>query len=371
MTKQVTSTVEDDFCRPKSSIAAIGLLLVAIVVILSLAKSLLIPITLSLIFALLLSPLMRVMEKAKIPSSAAAALLVLTFLGVGVTLISSLADPAKEWLQEAPRTIRQLQQDLASTPGNVGDNIQNVAEEVEELTDVENDNSGLPAREVVVKESGGVVTSMLGGLTTAFAVLTAVFFLTFFFLAYGNDLLSTLAHLGRNASERRRIIVTLHAVQTRLAQYLLTVSIINSCLGLLVAGFAWKLGIENPALWGTMVALFNFAPYAGAIASLAVLTLVSLSSFNTLSEAIILPLSFMILTAIEGQLITPSILGLRMSINPLLVFLAVMIWGWLWGIIGALVAVPLLICFVAFAEGIPGLRPVADFCHGGPEGNDG
>lgn len=352
--------------RPRSSIAATGLLVLGIAVVLYFARSILIPITLALVLSLLLSPIMRAMTRLKLPRPIAAGILVLGFLLTVVVLIGALAQPAENWLEEAPQTLRELRSDLYAARGQL-DGIEDVAKEVDNLAAVD-DEAGVPAQEVVVKEPG-LIASMLGGLTTALTALAVVMFTTYFLLACGRDLIRAVAAFGDTWSERRKILVSARDVQQQLGRYLGIVTIINISLGLLVGMLGYVLGINNPALWGAMVALFNFAPYAGAVVSFVVLSIVSLSTFDGLGQAAIFPLSFLVLTAVEGQLITPSILGYRMSINPLFVFLAVVLWGWLWGIVGALLAVPLLVSFIALAENVPQLHATVKFLRGGTSGD--
>ena len=121
------------------------------------------------------------------------------------------------------------------------------------------------------------------------------------------------------------------------------------------------LDVPNPFLWGTMVALFNFAPYVGAVVSTGVLTVVGLSTFDTLGDSLTPAAVFLCLTILEGQLITPTILGHRMALSPIFVFLAVIVWGWLWGIAGALMAVPIVTGLKVVCDHVPGLARVGDF----------
>ena len=121
------------------------------------------------------------------------------------------------------------------------------------------------------------------------------------------------------------------------------------------------LNVPNPFLWGTMVALFNFAPYVGAVVSASVLTVVGLSTFDTLGESLAPAAVFLCITIVEGQLITPTILGQRMALSPIFVFLAVIVWGWLWGVAGALMAVPIVTGLKVICDHVPGLAWVGDF----------
>jgi predicted PurR-regulated permease PerM len=151
---------------------------------------------------------------------------------------------------------------------------------------------------------------------------------------------SLLVQLGSTQDSRRRISMMLRDVRKEVSTYLNTVTMINIALGIAVGLAMWWLGVPDPALWGVMVALFNFAPYIGAAASAFVLTVVGATAFDTLGQALLVPALFLVLTVIEGSVVTPIILGRRVSLNSLLVFLSVVFWGWIWGPAGALMAVP-------------------------------
>jgi predicted PurR-regulated permease PerM len=132
--------------------------------------------------------------------------------------------------------------------------------------------------------------------------------------------------------------------QRELSHYILYVSLINVGLGLTTAAVLWLMRFEDPLLWGSMVALLNFAPYVGTIFSLAVLAMAGVVQYGLMWEALLPALAFFILNAVESQLVTPAVLGRNMRMNPLVIMLWLMLCGWLWGMAGVLIAVPLLVC---------------------------
>jgi predicted PurR-regulated permease PerM len=189
----------------------------------------------------------------------------------------------------------------------------------------------------------------------------AVTFLTaFFLLAGGEEQSRRILTFGKSWAAKKRIIRVSREIQKEVSRHLRTVTLINICLGVAVGLVLWQLEIPNPGLWGTMVAILNFAPYVGAIVSTIVLATVGATTFANLTDALLVPGTFLLLTALEGALITPLILGRRLSLSPLTVFLSVVALGWLWGVVGALIAVPLVSSLKVILAHSNSARPLAN-----------
>lgn len=341
-----------------------GLFVLALAYTLYLAAGLLIPITISILLSILFFPVVRNLARWGVPRALSSAMIVAVIVLIVGLAISTLSEPAQEWLSEAPQSLRQVKGEILEASENLKD-IKELAQEVEGLTDVE-DESDTEAPQPVVVHGPGVIEQFLGNLPLLIGTAVVMIFLTFFMLVSGDELLRKATRCGRTFTERRQIVTIARRFQTELSRYLSTVTIINIILGCVTALALWLLGVPNPALWGTMAGLFNYAPYLGAVVSALVLTVVGLMNFPTLGEALLVPGTFIVLTTLEGQLITPAIVGRNMSINPLMVLLSVIVWGWLWGIAGALLAVPLLTSFRAVCEYYPPLRQVAEFLSNQP-----
>jgi predicted PurR-regulated permease PerM len=349
--------------RSASSPAMIGLFFLALIASLYLAAELLVPVAFAILLNLLFSPAVRWLSRRRVPVVLGAGVLVVAMIAIIVFALATLAGPANAWLDDAPRTVRELQQQMTAAKGNLA-NIQELADEVEQLSAEDS-----PQRVQTVEVKGpGVIESVVGGLPTVAAFAGVVIFLTFFLLASGDSLLRRMTSCGRTWSERRRIVMIARQIESDLSRYLATVTVINAGLGIAVAVTMYFLEVPNPLLWGVMAYLLNFAPYVGALTSAAVLTLVGLMTFDTLGEALMVPGAFLCLTILEGQLLTPSILGNRMSLSPIVIFVAVIFWGWLWGIGGALMAVPLMTCIKVVCDQVPGLRLASNFLSRDPAG---
>lgn len=343
---------------PAGLYALRGLFLLAVGFTLHTAAPLLTPIAIAVLLSLLLSPVVRGLSRRGVPASATAAVLVISLVVAAGSFMAWLSAPAEQWLAEVPKTVRELREHLSDLGGPL-DDLQRVTNEVDTLTTALGDEE--KKKPVSVEfASPTMVEGLLGSAPQALASIGVVVFLTFFLSAAGETLLRRVTRLGRTWSERRRIVCVIRGIQSDISVHLRTITIINVTLGLITAGLMYLLGIPNPMLWGAMVALFNFAPYLGAAMSTVVLTLVGVSTFDTLQQALVVPGVFVALTTLEGQLITPAVLGQRLALSPTVVFLSVVLWGWLWGITGALIAVPMTAAIKVILDYWPGMGRIAE-----------
>lgn len=168
--------------------------------------------------------------------------------------------------------------------------------------------------------------------------------LVVFLLVYGPGIYLTAIEVVPWFQDKAAASKLVSDTQRELSRYILYISLINAGLGLTTAGVLWLLHFEDPLLWGSMVALLNFAPYVGTIFSLAVLSMAGVAQYGMVWEALLPALAYFVLNAIESQVVTPAVLGRSMRMNPLVIMLWLMLWGWLWGMAGVLIAVPLLVC---------------------------
>jgi predicted PurR-regulated permease PerM len=341
-----------------NSIATMGLFVLAIVAVLYVAAPLLIPIAFAGLISLLLSPAVRLMSRWRIPTKIGAMMLVVAMVVAVVAALSNLAGPANQWLNDAPTSIRELQKQVLASREHL-ENIQELADEVDQLKTTASANKP----QAVVVTGPTVVESLVGGLPALATFLGIVIFLSYFLLASGDQLLRRATRCGRTWSDRRCIVTIARQVQSDLSRYLRTVTIINIALGISTATTMYALDVPNPLLWGVMAGLLNFAPYVGALVSATILTLVGLMTFSSLAAALSVPGAFLVLTILEGQLLTPAIVGRRMSLGPTIVFLSVITWGWLWGVAGALMAVPIVTTLKVVCDHVPKLKPVGHFLH--------
>ena len=266
-------------------------------------------------------------------------------LGAGLTLgIYSLKEPAAEWLKEAPQSLRQLQYRIAE----IREPISDVKAATDALDDLRN-GSETPGNEVVLKTSALDEVLFVETSATLMAVFTTLVVL-FFVLGWGDRLFRNIVSALPRFRDRREAVVLVKEVEHSITVYLATISLINLVLGIVVAVVMHLLGMPNPLLWGVVAGVLNYIPYLGPAITAIILAFAAVLSFPTLGEALVVPTVFLMITAIEGNFITPYAVGSQLTLNPLLIFLSLLLWFWMWGIIGALLTVPILVCVKAVLD---------------------
>jgi predicted PurR-regulated permease PerM len=185
--------------------------------------------------------------------------------------------------------------------------------------------------------------------------------LLYFLLAYDGVFLAKLIKLMPTLSDKKRAVSIAHEIEGQVSRYLFTITLINCCLGVAVGTAVGFLGMPNPFMWGVMVAILNFIPYLGALTGIVLMTLAAMLSFPSASYALLFPAAYFILASLEGNFITPMVMGRSLTLNPVLVLLSLTFWGWMWGIVGIILAVPILAAFKIFCSHIEPMEPLAEF----------
>lgn len=346
--------------RPGWRFSRVGLFVIVLFGVLYQAAELFIPIAIAVLFTLLLSPIVRRLSRLGLPRALAAALVVMAALGVIGSGVWALSGPALEWVESAPRSLHEARDKLDSLRRSLEDvqkATQEVAEAAEQATGG-NDPTRPPPQKVVVQEPGLAFAFVVGtGQVLATAMVTVV--LLYFILASGDVMLRKALRLAPTLGHKRRTVRIFRRAERDVSLYLGTITLINAALGAITAGAMWALDMPNPLLWGAMAGVLNYVPFLGAATTLVVIAVVSLISEPTILDAALPPLVFFALTAAEGQLVTPALVGRRLTVNPVAVFLALMVWGWMWGVPGILLAVPLLTTFKIVCDATPAMAPIA------------
>ncbi len=316
-----------------SQIATIGIFVLLAGVCLYLCRPVILPATAAVVIALTLAPLVRRAKIVGVPpwlSAIVLAILIMMVLGGIATLIAA---PVTEWIGRASQIGETIRQKLyvLDQPLNA-------------LKDLQNAFTGDSGNAVAVQESQlGMVTPVLAFVTPAVAQLVIFFVALLFLLASQVQIRRELPSLFSKRDTRLRVIRIFNDIGHNLASYLAMVTLINIGLGIVVAAGAWAYGFPNPILFGVLAAVLNYIPYIGPACIVIILFGVGLVTFPDLLHAVLPPASFVVLTTIEGQIISPTVLGSRLPLSPLAIFLSLVFWAWLWGPIGALLAVPLAI----------------------------
>jgi predicted PurR-regulated permease PerM len=343
-----------------------GLLLIALVFLLKEASAIVLPVLVALILTFVLAPAVRTMRHHGLPESVSAAMLVTTLVGCTVLSVALLAEPVAQWWQRAPvavsQALNQVDKWRAAIPG-FGPPVERRSSNRAAPTPPTD-----PVRERIASE-GVALTAQALGIGLKFLVSTAATtILLYFLLASEHWVLSRCIELLPHRPRLRAMVLGgLRAAQRDISRYVASVSVINIGVGLVVSGTMWFVDLPNPGFWGALAAIFNFIPYLGPLIMCGLLLAASLAAslgdagFAALAAPV---LSYLCIHAIESNFVTPMVIGKRLSMNPLSVLLSVMFWGWLWGVAGAVLAVPLLICLRSISQRNRQMRPVAVYLRG-------
>jgi predicted PurR-regulated permease PerM len=350
--------------RPLFSLSIYGLLTLALLYTLYFAKSLLMPIVVAMLFSLLLSPLVSLFKRLYIPRSLSAILLI-TMIGGPMTLLSiELAGPAQKWMEQLPKLSAQLTEELDNISQAIS--VDPTPEINKEILPEKEKKSGFFSwfssddddEPVVIEEKknnsvlsarvtqGGIdiIISILVATPLALAQFMTFLILVMFLLIFGPGLYANYLKALPLETNNHRSAALIGKLQRELSRYILTVTIINTGLGITIAGVFWMMGINDALLWGALVGLLNFAPYLGSIMALIILSLAGITQYGLEAAALVPAAVYFGINMFEAQFITPTVLGRHMQLNPLILILWLLVWGWLWGAVGVLVAVPLLVC---------------------------
>ena len=341
--------------RPRAPMSLVVLATLAVAYTLWATQELILPVLLAMFFALIGNPIIRLLQRLRVPRFLGALAVLCSGIALAILLGQQLVQPAGEWLREAPQELRTLAPKLQKLTKPVQD-ANKAAENIARAAGGE--NTAKPVQ-VVRTEANDPYKSLTATPRVAASVL-AVVLLTFFFMVYGQDLQRHAIALLPDRQKKKLTVEILHAIETEVSRYVLTISAINAVVGLVFAGclfFFLDLPMDEALLWGTMALLLNFAPYVGPLIGITAMLLMGFASYDETLRALAPAAIYLGLHTLEGQIVTPIVLGRRMALSPLVLILALMVFGWLWGIVGLLLAVPMLVCVkivLARIEGMDG-----------------
>jgi predicted PurR-regulated permease PerM len=328
-----------------------GLMSLAVIYTLALAQKFLVPVTLAVLLSLVLAPVVRWLERFHVPRTLGAGFIVLMLLSALSYGLASSVEPVSNWFEHAPRILRQIEQKVYPIKKTV-EEVSKTAEQVDRIASISTTQTvevkGISFRDVLYANARGLITG---------TVMTAL--LLYFLLAWGRFMLMRVIGLLDEHDRRQRYLELSSILEGEVSKYLFTITLINFVLGTVVAAALYAFGMPNPLLWGAVAALLNYIPYLGGMVTASLLGVTALLTFEGLSLPALVVAAFAGLTILEGQILTPLVLGRRLALNPLVVFLSVVFWFWLWGVMGALMAVPMLITLKLIGDRVEAMRPIA------------
>jgi predicted PurR-regulated permease PerM len=343
--------------RPPAPAAVTVLALLGVLYTLYFARTFLIPIAFAVLLAFVLSPAVRLLDRLRIPTWLSAAIVVLGLVAVSGFGVYQLSGPVRTWTGDAPATLAKARLEIRELLRPL-ERVSETAEQVEAVTGGEPSNGS--ATEVVVR--GPTLGERLFGSTQRFMTyLLEVLVLLYFLLAAGNLFLEKVIKVLPNLQDKKKAVRIARQTEASISTYLIANLGINVVEGFMVGTAMWALGMPVPLAWGLLTVIFEFIPYIGALAMLFLLTVTALVTFDNPWHILMVPGAFLLANLIQANIITTLVLGKRLALNPVALFIGLAFWFWIWGIAGAFIGVPLLAVFKIMCDNIESLAPVGEF----------
>lgn len=334
----------------------IGIFILMTIAALYFARAFFMPVILAFLLALTLTPIVRFLRKRGIPEVVSATLLVLLSIFVFACAGYLLSGPVIDLINNSSSIGQQLTERLAQFKRPL-QRVMDLSHQLEALTETSQE----PGVQKVAVAPSGMLSTAASNILEAGTSITIVFVLSLFLLASGTLFYEKIIQSFASLSQKKRALRVVYDVEREISHYLLTVALINAGLGTVIGLGLWGLGMPNPLVWGAAAALLNFLPYVGAMLTILLVTVIALISFDTISYALLAPAFVLLCDIVEGQFVTPMVVGRRLEINAVAIFIAIAFWSWLWGFVGALMAVPLLVVIKVFCDHFDGLSHVGNF----------
>ena len=333
----------------------VGIFALLVFYFLYFASPILIPIIAALLLSMLLAPFVRLLEWVRVPRALGSLIVVVAAAGALLGIAASLSGPAQSWLTE-PERLSRLEEKLRPMTA-LFEKLQYATAQLEKTT-APRDGPAVQKVEVTRPGLSGLLSTGSGHVTST---IVAVIGLLYFFLVSGDTFLRKLVLVTPSLKDKKRAVEIVRNIETDISFYLVMVTALNVAMGFMVAATAAVLGIPDPFLWGALAALLSFAPYVGEFVIIILLSLAGILTFDSLVQALVAPTIYFVLMTICWQGVVPFVVGRRMTLSPVAVFIAIIVLGWMWGVVGALVAVPVLASVKIICDRIGSLRPIAEF----------
>jgi predicted PurR-regulated permease PerM len=344
------------YLRKGVAVSIIGTFIILTVAALYYARAFFLPLVLASLITLTFMPMVRWLHRRGIPLALSAILIVVT---IGVVVGSAalvLADPVAKMVADAPQVTRQLNDrfDFLKRPMAM---LVEAGQQVQKLAEPATPDG---TQKVVIAQSG-LVAWAADTLTGIGTTIGATLILTVFLLSSSDGFLQKIVRAVPSLSDKKRSLRIVHDVEFEISRYLITITGINIVFGALVGTMMAFYGMPNPLVWAVAAAMLNYVPYVGSITGIGLTTVIAVVTFPTLTLAALPPITYLGLHLLESTFFTPLVLGRRLELNAVAVLVALAFGGWLWGIVGALIAVPMLVVIKAFCDHFPGLATFGDF----------
>lgn len=326
------------------------LLVLAVLTVCYFASDIILPILLAIVLKLLFQPAMRLLERLRVPRALAALLLILTVFGVIVGVGAALSGPATAWGEKLPGGVQRLEERLKFLSQPIGA-LQKFLHQFDGAA--AGGGSGPTLAETLMKGTQHFASGF-------FETILILFFL----LVSGDTFLRRMVEIVPSFSDKRRVVDLSQQIEENVSAYLVTITLMNGAVGI-ATGFAmWACGLGDPVLWGTVAFLLNYVPIMGPVVGVGLFLLAGLLTIDPLWQALLPAGLYLLIHIVEGEAITPMLLARRFTLNPVLVIISLIFWFWMWGVPGAVLAVPMLAMAKIICDGVRPLNAVGHFLEG-------
>jgi len=327
------------------------MLAIAVLVVCYVAASIILPIILAIVMKLLFQPGMRLLERLRVPRSLAALLLIFAVFGVIVGVGAALSGPATAWAEKLPEGVQRLEERLRFLSQPIGA-LQKFLHQFDGAA-----AAGGPTGPTLAE------TLMKGTQHFASGFFETILIL-FFLLVSGDTFLRRMVEIVPSFSDKRRVVEISQQVEENVSAYLVTITLMNLGVGVATGLVMWACGLGDPVLWGTVAFLLNYVPIMGPFAGVALFLFAGLLTIDPLWQALLPAGLYLLIHLLEGEAITPMLLARRFTLNPVLVIISLIFWFWMWGVPGAILAVPMLAIAKIICDGVRPLNPLGHFLEG-------
>jgi predicted PurR-regulated permease PerM len=336
-----------------------GLFALGALAALYVASSIILPVVLALVLNLLLQPAVRLLGPVHVPRAVGALLTVFLVIGALVGLVAALSVPAASWAERLPEGIPRLEAHLEVIKGPI-QALQKIIQQAEQAADAPPGRGSI----VSVRRDLGITGALFAGTRSVLDGLFTTVLVLYFLLVAGNIFLRRIVEILPTFSNKRQAVDISQQIQEDISAYLVTITAMNATVGVATAVAMYLCGLGDPLLWGTTAFLLNYIPIIGPLLGVCIFVLVGLLSFESLWSALLPPAIYLGIHLVEGETLTPMLLARRFTLNPVLIILSLVFWFWMWGVLGAILAVPMLAILKIISDRLRPLKALGHFLEG-------
>ena len=339
-----------------------AMLFIALIAAMYFARDFMLPVVLALFVALTLRPIIRYLDRRGVPAAFTALVFVIVILTSSFALIYLLSAPISSWVDQAPQLFRTFSEKFSGLRSPI-DTISNLSQKLNSATEP---TSGNPAQEVVIHTATlpAMFAIITGYPMQILITLSATLVIAVFLMASGNLFYEKMVRILPHLTARKRALRIVYDIESAVSAYVLTISALNAGFGVLICVVYYFLGMPLPYLWGFVAFAFNFFPYVGAVSGVALSAFMAIVTFDQLGYALLVPLSYIVLSLSDSEIVRPQILGRSLQMNAVAILLSLAFFTWLWGIAGAAIAIPLLVSIKVFCDNFEQLSGLGEFIAG-------